>query len=254
MTAQSGAGGLLWFDCNARIGPWSTPRPEQITDLPGLLVAWDEVGIQRGLVHHALAWDWHAPEGNRRLLAEIAGNERVSPCLVALPPATREMGPIEEFAAQAHELRGAVRIFPAKHSWRLTDWGSGALFEALNDQRVPVFVDFGETDWDELYWLAAAHPDMPVVLMGSYYRVARYLYPLMERCPNFHIEANTYGAFRGIEDVVEVFGAERLLFGTGLPDLEPGAPIAQITYAEVSDADKALMASGNLLRILSGGE
>lgn len=251
MSAQPG-GGLMWFDCNARIGPWSTPRPEQMTDLPGLLAVYDAFGIQRGLVHHALAWDWHAPEGNERLLAEIADQPRISPCLVALPPATREMGPIEDFAARVHDLRGAVRIFPKKQSWLVNEWGSGKLFAALNAHRVPVFVDYGETNWDELYWLASAHPDMPVVLMGTYYRVARSVYPLMEACPNFHLEANTYGAFRGIEDLVEVFGARRLLFGTGLPDLEPGGPIAQITFAEISDADKALMASGNLLRLLSG--
>lgn len=253
MNSQGGSG-LEWFDCNARIGPWSTPRPEQITDLGGLLAVYERFGIQRGLVHHALAWDWHAPEGNRRLLAEIADQPRLRPCLVALPPATREMGSIEDFAAQVRRLGGAVRIFPKKHSWSVSEWGSGALFAALNAHRVPVFVDFSETAWDELHWLASAHPDMPVVLMGTYYRVARYLYPLLERCPNLHLEANTFGAFRGIEEIVALFGAQRLLFGTGLPTLEPGAPIAQITYAEISAADKALIASGNLMRLLAQEE
>ncbi len=200
MSADSGSGGLTWFDCNARIGPWSTPRDEQITDKAGLLAAYDEVGIHRGLVHHALAWDWHAPIGNDRLLAEIEAEDRLSPCLVALPPATREIGPIDEFAARVRGLEGAVRVFPGKQDWRLTDWGSGALFAALNDQRVPVFVDFTETNWDEIHWLVRAHPQMPVIVIGTYYRVARNVYPLMERYDNFHLEANTFAPFRGIEN------------------------------------------------------
>jgi len=252
MNADSSAGGLDWFDCNARIGPCSAPRPEYVTDTAELLDVYDQIGIGRGLVYHSFAWEWHAPAGNERLLAEIAGEDRLSPCLVALPPARREMGPIEDFAARVRELRGAVRIFPSKHNWRLSEWGSGALFDALNEAEVPVLLDFPETNWDEVAWLLEAHPRMPLILIGTGYRVARYIYPLMERHENFHVEGNTYTPFRGVEDFVELFGARRLVFGTGLPDLDPGGPIANIAYAEIADEDKALMASGNLVRLLTG--
>ena len=254
VSGEEPAGKLEWFDCNARIGPWSTPRPEQITRKDQLLVLYDEVGIGRGLVHHALAWDWSPRLGNARLLEEIEGQERLHPCLVVLPLGTPEMEPIGDLAVRLRRLRGAVRIFPKKHAWRLSEWGSGVLFDVLDAHRVPVLVDFGEVDWDDLHWLAGAHPNLPVVLIGTYYRVDRHLYPLLEQCPNLRVEANTYGPFRGIEAVCERFGAGRLLFGTGLPNLEPGAPIAQITYAEVSDDDKALMASGNLCHLLDAGE
>ena len=43
------------------------------------------------------------------------------------------------------------------------------------------------------------------------------------------------------------------MFGTNLPELEPGGPIAQVTFAEISDEDKRAIASGNLERLLAGG-
>ena len=78
---------LKLFDCNTRIGQWTNSRPEHFTDKAGLLRAMDEYGIARALVYHALAWQWDPPEGNRQLLAELDGEDRLFPCLVALPRA-----------------------------------------------------------------------------------------------------------------------------------------------------------------------
>jgi len=119
MSDDSRSGELAWFDCNARIGRWTAPRPEQFTELGDLLAVYDSVGISRGLVYHAWAWEWAPGYGNERLLREIEDNDRLRPCLVALPHATREHQPPRELAAQVHGLGGAVRIFPAMHQWRL---------------------------------------------------------------------------------------------------------------------------------------
>ncbi len=55
----------------------------------------------------------------------------------------------------------------------------------------------------------------------------------------------------GIEEICRRFGARRLLFGTGLPFTEAGPSIAQITYAEISDADKRSIAGDNLRKLLA---
>ena len=48
------------------------------------------------------------------------------------------------------------------------------------------------------------------------------------------------------------FGAERLLFGTNMPQGAGSAAIAMITYADISLEEKKLIASENLNRILGG--
>ncbi len=246
--------GMRWIDCNARIGRWSNPQPEQFWTSEDLLAAWDDVGIEGGLVYHAWSWEWSPAHGNERVLRETANSDRMWPCYVALPHATRELAPPRDFARAVRESRGAVRIFPAKHNWSVHDWCAGALFEALESQRVPVLVDVGELDWESLAAMLQAHPDMPVILLNMYYRVDRWVYPLMERCENFHLEANTYGVFLGVERLAERFGPQRLVFGTNLPELEAGGPMALIAYAELPEADRRAIAGGNLLRLLGEEE
>lgn len=249
MSAE-GAPGLRWFDCNARLGRWANPQPEQFTEVGGLLAAWDRVGIEGGLVYHTWAWEWSPGRGNARLLQEIAGQPRVRPCFVALPPATREIEPPREFAAMVRRMGGAVRIFPNMHNWRVSEWCAGALFDALAEQGVPLLVDTNEVDFEGIAGILAAHPGMPVIVLGIYYRCDRFLYPLLERYPDLYLESNTYGVFRGIEMVCARFGAERLIFGTGLPELEAGGPMALVTYAEIDHDDRRKIAGATMRRLL----
>lgn len=250
----NGSSGLRWIDCNARIGTWSTPRPEQFTGVDGLTAAWDRVGIDGGLAYHAWAWEWSPRRGNEALLEITGTGGRIRPCFVALPHATHETEPVLRFAQTVRQTRGAVRLFPGKHAWSTRDWCAGALFDALASARVPTLIDVTQADWDGIAAILAAHPRLQLIVLETFYRVDRVVYPLMERYPGLHLEANTYGAFMGVEAIVRNFGAGRLIFGTGLPELEAGGPMALVAYAEISDEDRAKIAGGNLLRLLGEEE
>jgi predicted TIM-barrel fold metal-dependent hydrolase len=241
---------IEFLDCNARIGRPMTWRVGQITTVPELLAEMDYGGIAQALVHHTLASQWSPREGNAALLGEIEGQERLLPCFVALPSGTGEMAPPAEFAREVRDRHGAVRLFPRDHSYAMATWSTGELFEALSAQGVPVLIDIGQTDWAELARLLEDHPALNVVLLDMYYRVDRYLYPLLERHPNLHVETTTYQVHLGIEAACERFGHGRLVFGTNLPHLEVGGPVAQVMYADLPDEAKAAIAGGNLRRLL----
>jgi predicted TIM-barrel fold metal-dependent hydrolase len=241
---------LPFFDCNCRIGRPGIPRPEWFTDARGLLAEMDQAGIDRALVHHVWSAEWSPHEGNQALLAEIGGESRLHPCFVALPPATQETPPPRELARQVKELRGAVRLFPKLHGYLPDAVTCGHLFDVFGDFAVPVLIDIGQTSWAELADLLERHPALNVIVLGVYYRINRYVFPLLERFGNLHLESGTYGAHRGVEEVCRLFGAERLIFGTDLPIHEVGGPMALVTYASVGDDAKRLIASGNLSAML----
>jgi predicted TIM-barrel fold metal-dependent hydrolase len=241
-----------FFDANARLGTWADPRPEHVTDLAGLLRVMDEAGISGALVYHALAWQWDAVEGNRVLLAEIRGCERLFPALVALPPATGEIR-ADELVAQCRELHGAVRAFPRDHQWRLTPWCAEELLAALTEASVPLLVELEQTSLDDVVATMREFPSLPLVLLNTSYRLDRYLYPLWQQGYNLMVGVETYMPFQGLEDVCARFGAERLLFSTGLPERDPGGPIALITYASLPAAQKQQIAAHNLKRLLNLG-
>lgn len=244
---------LEFFDCNARIGRPTLCREGEITTPEELLAEMDRAHIARALVHHVLAVQWSPADGNAILAEALAPYDRLLPCFVGLPPATRELPPPGEFAAQVRAAHGAVRLFPKENQFRFADWCLGPLLTELEALGVPVLIELGQTDWHDIAGVLAAHPRLHVILTGTYYRVDRYLYPLWERFENLHVELTTYQVFAGLEKVCKLFGPDRLIFGAELSRLEPGGAVAMITYANIPDDDKAAIAGGTLSRLLGLG-
>ncbi|MBI3948686.1 MAG: amidohydrolase family protein [Armatimonadetes bacterium] len=244
------SGRLRFFDCNARVGRAGAVRPEHILDPQRLIGEMDYCGIERALVYHAWAREWDAASGNRKLLEEIEGLDRLAPCFCPLPHATEEMPPPEALAVDLKARRGAARLYPKEHQYVLSEWCCGRLLSALEDAGVPVLLEMAQASWDDIAGVLKAHPRLPVIVLGTSYRIDRYAYPLWERFDNLHVETATYQVMRGIEAVCRRFGPERLVFGTGLPLLDAGGPIAQVMYAELPEREKRLIAGGTLARLL----
>ncbi len=250
MSITAGADELVFFDCNMRIGRAGIIRPEHFLTAAALLEEMDYHGISRALTYGVWSREWDVPGGNEQLLAELAGHDRLVPCVAALPPATGELPPPDEFVASVIARNGAVRIFPRSHQFMLSQWCLGSLLEALEEARVPLFVDMAETTWDELAAVLGAYRNLPIVLTNASYRINRYAYPLFERFANLHLEISMFQVMLGIEDVCRRFGPERLLFGTDMPIKDAAGPMALITYADISDEAKRLIAGENLRRLL----
>jgi len=240
-----------FFDCNCMIGRFGQPQPGQFHSVDGLERELGRCGIARALVFHALGKELDPATGNAALMREIAGRDRLAPCWVVMPHHTGEMPPPDELCQQMaeHGVR-AVRMFPQMHSFTLAEWCAGELLAALEQRRVPVFLDHDQTNWEEVNAACAAHPGLPIVLLRPNYRVHRFLYPLLARHANLHVEIGIFVAHDAIADCAQRHGAERMLFGSALPHYTPGGPMANIMYSHISDADKALIAGGNLRRLL----
>ena len=240
-----------FFDCNCMVGRWGQPLPGQFHSAEDLERELERCGIARALAFHALAKELDPAMGNAALARDLSGRERLAPCWVVIPHHTGEMPPPEELCDRiaAQGVR-AVRLFPQAHSYPLREWCCGELLAALERRRIPVLLDHDQTSWDEVAELCEAHPDLRLVLLRVNYRAHRSLYPLFARCPNLHVEIGLFVAHNSIEDCARRFGAERMLFGSALPHFTPGGPIANIMYSQISDQEKALIAGGNLRRLL----
>ncbi len=57
-----------------------------------------------------------------------------------------------------------------------------------------------------------------------------------------------------LELAIEAIGAERILFGTDTPLLDPHAQLARVIGADLTDSDRALILGENLARLLGLGE
>jgi len=239
-----------FFDCNCMVGRFGVPQTKQFHTPDALDRELKRCGISRALVYHSYAKELDPATGNAALANEIRGHPALVPCWVVMPHHTGEMPAPDELCDQmaANGVK-AARLFPQLHNYPLAEWCTERLFGALASRRIPLLIDYDQTNWDEINAMCVAHPGLPLVVVRPDYRVHRRMYPLLEQHQNLHVEIGWLVAHQGIEDCVRRFGAERLLFGSCLPHYTPGGPIAMVAYAQIPEADKALIAGGNLRRL-----
>jgi hypothetical protein len=219
-----------------------------------LAAAWNTSFIRSGLVSH-----WHgtvlsAQDGNRALVEAL-------PLLPAgcgiiwtgVPLLDGEAEPLPGIGSAPKRL-GGVRLFPKTHRFPLSAWAIGSLCRWMVERRVPLFIGHTELDWSALREVARAFPTLPIVVDSQPQKMlyhARPLFALMGECANVRVETSNFVGQGFIEYAVRHFGPERLLFGTFLPVGDPLVPIGMLVDADIAEADKALIAGGNLRRLLS---
>jgi len=242
---------LRFLDGCAMVGWRSNRHPETIWRPEDFVSDYDYYGIGAALVHHAVAVEYHQDVGNHRLLDEIAGLPRLLPQWVVMPHHTAEMVPPDELIPEMLE-RGvrAVRIYPKTHNFPLTDQVSGPLLEALQEKRIPIFVDLAEMSADQAAGLCRRYPELSIVVCGANWGMDRQLEPALEGADNVYLETHFFQGHRAYERFVRDFGPDRLIFGTGLPDCSPGAAVMMSLYEDIPDETRAQIAGGNLLRLL----
>jgi hypothetical protein len=242
---------MLIFDANCAIGPWPTDKPRYET-VDGLLAEMERLGIQRALVSHTLARTYDPAQGNQILMDEIAGHEMLLPCWTLLPPACGEMGsPAEQLSAMGQAGVRAVRLYPSEHSYSLAEWQCGELFEALAEQRYVVLLDLAQGSWGEIERICRTYPRLALIVTWVGYRQLRPLFALLRRYSNLYCDLSNLSTYLGIEEILDRFGSERLVFGTGLPTADPGGPIARLFYTDAPPAALDAIAHGNLTRLLN---
>lgn len=245
---------LRFFDANVWLGePCGFPLAEEL-DPSKLAETLQGRFITGGLVSHWDAKRISAQEGNAALaqgLNQCSGD--LFAVWTGLP-----LYPTEDSATPGglnfpHNVR-AVRIFPKSHNFLLTDWCVGTLCDGLAFWRMPLLVWHTEIDWASLYQIARAFPRLTIVVESQPQKIlyhTRPLFALMRDCKNILVETSNFAGAGFIEYAVGEFGAERLIFGSFLPVADPLVPIGMVIDAEITAEEKAMIAGGNLRRLVA---
>lgn len=245
---------MPWFDANCLLGPQAAAPAEAWLDLDATIEALAAVGIDRALVTSAVARDYDPLAGNERLAGELAGRAGLVPCFVVLPPDTGEFPRGDALLAYlAAAGARAVRIYPRLHNFGIGARWTAGLFGPLAEAGIPVLIDATQADWPEVDDVLSRHPALTLIICRPGYRLIRWAWPLLAAHCGLVLETSLWQACGGIEAVVERFGPERLVFGTGLPEAAPGGAVSMITYAQIAPEARAAIAGGTLERLLWDG-
>jgi len=242
------------FDACAGFGGAEPGKPE-VVSAAALAEEMARLSIGRALVRIApTGLDSDVIASNEALRAACAEFDGFVACPIVLPDGGGDVpGAGEQVAALLAAGAGAVCVRPARDRWIVRDWVCGRLFDALSVCRVPVFCDQAELPVGGLAELAGRWPDVPFLFKPDGFRHLRVLGPLLKTFPGVHlIVGGRFTVHRGIESLVGRLGPERMLFGSDFPTSEPMAAITQLMYADIADADRELIGSGNLRRLIGG--
>ncbi len=232
------------FDANVRVGR-SGVHGELALETSGLLAEMDRFGIRRALVSHFAAEEYDAEEGNRALALDL--HERFIPAWAALPET--------DFLEKLNALNpAAVRLSfgVKKHNFSSGRWCAGELFEYLQQKSILTVIVREDIAWEALAQVLRDFPRLHVLLLETGYRADRYLFPLLKQHWNLYFDTSTYLAHRQLEDFVERFGPDRVVFGSRLPLYTPAPALAVLATARISDHARLLIAGGTLRRLLNG--
>ena len=242
------------IDINCAIG--EPMRSQRYSTAEGLLQWLDKYHIHCALAYHSEAM--REPEMGNRLMVEAAAKShgRLKLCL-ALNPSLQSLGipgegtPLERLK----KLRpSAVRIFPGEQLYPFDPFYAEEILQVCQQLRLPLIVD---CPYDTLFMtnlprVCEAYPDVPIILLRFMYNRSRLYMPILRKLPNVYLDMSNNVDVGAMEEVVERFGSCNLLFGSGLPTYEPSGGLGLLHYAQLSDAHKENIASGNFLRLEGG--
>ncbi len=252
---------LSYFDCCCTLGRSLRTNEAQPITPAVLLAEMDHFGIHEALVLDSISIGNAAAVGNARILETTAAHPRLHPAWTAMLPHSRELPAPADLVAQMREHAvAALWLFYGQFNLPLEEWSCGELLAALEDAGCPLFLcpsDLMEpgridcTDWRGVVTLARAFPQLPIVVTEErIYRSHRGLYEALATCPNLKIDLSALWLAGRVEFITREFGADRLVWGSHLPDRTPSSMKMQLDYADISDDDHALIAGGNMRNLL----
>ena len=222
-----------------------------ITELDDAL---DRAGVTGGLVY-SLAADMSGVVIGNRLLAEdlrtcssdLYGVYSIVPRFTDEIPSATDLPDVLKASKMA-----AVRIAPRTHMFLAKAGILSDYLEMAIECRIPMVFDTScGIELGEIYDIMERFPQLPAILSyNNIWPADRFYRPFLAQFPNLRMELSSMITERDIDDLVSRFGAERLLFGSRFPTMYIGGQQLQLKFSRISDADKELIAGGNLRRMI----
>ena len=246
--------GLMFFDADCAVG--SGPAIGIRPDVKQLLADMDRFGVDRALVRHGNFKMLGAEAGNRELAAmlDAAATDRLSGVWCILPDQCPELPQGEAFfsAMKRHNIR-ALTLYPDDHLFVPRVWAIGRIMDGAAERRIPVIFEAAHNDWRNVYDFVREFPRNRIVIREYWGKWGhdRQLRPLLENCENVYYSIGGYQVPDGIRDLVELYGAERILYGSGYPRYNHGTGMLQLKQGGMSGDAVAMIAGKNLEKMLA---
>jgi hypothetical protein len=250
-------------DVNAYLGHFAFRRLRHNT-AAALLALMDSKGIDKAVVSSAGAITYrNAQAGNEELAEEVRGHgDRLIPFAVINPFYAGWQDDLK-ICRERFGMAG-LRLYPKWHNYQLSSPCCRELVDAATERgmviSIPIRVeDNRERSWllnvpdvplDEIVELVKAHPKARFILLNGLGYTGS---PLGRKDnglpPNYAIELSRLSAVLANEigQLITNLGAERVMFGTGMPFNYPDPALVKLEVLDAGEPDKEKIRSQNAM-------
>ncbi len=212
----------------------------------------NRLGISKSLVWNIESRQNHALSSNQKLIDKIkqtpTAKGRIIPALTVSGLMQYERNGIQTLKQQmiVGETRALrfVNVFK-----RLTLCQLEPVIREIADIKPFIIMRHDESNIQDILEFTGMFPEIPLVLTEVMWGHCIVVFDLMRRRKNILVDNSWLHSYGSVEQIVEHFGAERLLFGTSYKS-HGGAAIAQLARGDVTEKERQLIMHGNLERLL----
>lgn len=204
-----------------------------------------EYGIRYCALRSEYAQLYHPLDGNALLVKRSKDFSSLYPIYTAGAPEGGDFPAVHDFVAQVLQERGIGIYFEPPNQRLLSSaspWSMGEYYEELAQAQLPFMIKAEHIAPHVLYEISRLQPNLKIVLLDIHYTLVKELYALLPVAQNLYLESSGLRGYRMISDICGTFGAHRLVFGSRYPSYEPGAALADLYYADISDSEREIIA------------
>lgn len=185
-----------------------------------------------------------------RAYAKASGGAEY-PVYRLMPPAyAEETFTREAFEKAITEDKALFRIHPKKYAAPLHKWMYDWMLDVLTETKTPLLVSLQELELNDAAAVKEEYPDLRLIITNTDQWLNRQYVRFAQYYPNVYFDTCNTIEYYGIENMVNILGADKFLFGTYVPEKEPYDKLFQILYCELSQEQKELIAHGNFERLV----
>jgi len=220
-----------------------------------MLRAMDAAGIDIGCLFHIFYPDGTTSNDiNARFIARhpdrFVGFAYVSPTLPA--------GMVAELRRAIDELGFvAIKLYPPYTPWPFNDARWFPIYEFANERGLTIIFHTDAFPTNRPRFLADIAPQFPRANFvaghsGNLPEAREEAIAAARAHPNVYLETcSTYRTPGVVEQLVNEAGADRVLFRSDIPLMDPRSQLGKIITADISDDAKRLVLGGNAARLLN---
>jgi predicted TIM-barrel fold metal-dependent hydrolase len=241
---------VLTIDFHGHVGRWDHLLMED--DVPKLLRSMDAVGIDQACVFNIFHPD--GTRGNDLTAAFVARHpDRFIGFAYVSPLVPQGMVPELERAIDQLGFR-AIKLYSPYTSYEYNHPVWDPIYQFAHQRGLAVLAHTG-SDAEPRYLseAAARFPGAKFVAghAGNNEPYRRQSIEAAQQHPNYFLETcSTFRTPGVIEELVREAGADRVLYGSDLPLMDPRPQLGKIITAAISDQDKRLILGENARRLL----